>query len=90
MGDGTGRNERVVGPSCRLTARSAQSGSDAPKRPRTFCAERKDLEICLGLLQVLLTRAPFRIRSGGMRPHGQLGQGYRAYHRLVRQFVRIR
>lgn len=89
MRDSTSGDERIVGSRCRLAARCAQRGSDAPKRPGTLGVERKDFEIRLCLLQVLLTCATFSVGPGDMGPYGQLGEGYRTYHGLIWQLARI-
>lgn len=90
MRDGAGRNERVIGPRGGFAARSTQRCSDTPKCPRTLGVERKNLEIRLCLLQVLLPRTTFRIRLRHIWPDGQLSEGYRTDHGFVWQLVRIR
>lgn len=83
MCDCTGRNKRVVGARSRLATRRAQRSRYGSKCPCAISVERQDVEIRLGLLQVLLPSTALSIVVGDVWTYGQLSQCDRADHRFI-------
>lgn len=84
------RDERVVGARGWLASRRAQRSRYSSKRPGAISIERQDVEVRLGLLQVLLPGTALCIVIGDVWTHGQLSQRDRADHRLIGKLGRVR
>ena len=85
MRDRARRDERVIRARRRFAPRCAQCRGHGAKCPCAITIERKNIEVRLGLLQVLLTGTALGIVACYMRTYGKLGQRYRADHRFVGQ-----